>query len=77
MAKARQVGTPHSLQLVLGKSLKIWIPVKPMDTLLSQEPLSAERKAHSGKDQNVFNAMLYASFTQESGPSRGQGDSSP
>jgi hypothetical protein len=30
MAKARQVGTPHSLQFVLGNSLKIWIPVSPM-----------------------------------------------
>jgi hypothetical protein len=27
MAKARQVGTPHSLQLVFGSSLKISIPV--------------------------------------------------
>jgi hypothetical protein len=30
MAKARQVGTPHSLQFVLGNNLKIWIPVNPM-----------------------------------------------
>jgi hypothetical protein len=28
MAKARQVGKPHSLQLVLGSILKIAIPVK-------------------------------------------------
>jgi hypothetical protein len=30
MAKARHVGTPHSLQLVLGNNLKIWIPVNAM-----------------------------------------------
>jgi hypothetical protein len=35
MAKARQVGTPHSPQLVLGNSLKISIPVSAILGLLS------------------------------------------
>jgi hypothetical protein len=35
MAKARQVGTPHSLQLVFGNNLKIWIPVNAMGFSLS------------------------------------------
>jgi hypothetical protein len=30
MAKAKHVGLPHSLQLVLGSILKIWIPVSPI-----------------------------------------------
>jgi hypothetical protein len=34
MAKAKQVGNPHSLQLVLARSLKISIPVKAIVSLL-------------------------------------------
>jgi hypothetical protein len=35
MAKARQVGTPHSPQLVFGNNLKICIPVRAIVYLLS------------------------------------------
>ncbi len=34
MAKARQVGKPHSPQFVLGRSLNIWIPVSAIVSLL-------------------------------------------
>jgi hypothetical protein len=34
IAKARQVGMPHLPQLVLGKSLKICIPVSAIDISL-------------------------------------------
>src|SRR4030042_6308199 len=65
MAKARQVGTPHSLQLVLGNSLKIWIPVSPMIASpfqLQESPLP-------------WREGIYC-ITRESGPWRGRDDSS-
>jgi hypothetical protein len=34
MAKAKQVGKPHSLQLVFGSILKISIPVRAIVNLL-------------------------------------------
>jgi hypothetical protein len=36
MAKAKQVGTPHSPQLVFGNNLKICIPVRAIGCLLSK-----------------------------------------
>ena len=54
MAKARQVGEPQSPQFVLGRSLKIWIPVSPIlvsfsDWTLLGHPQAGTRSPSSGR----------------------------
>jgi hypothetical protein len=49
MAKARQVGTPHLPQFVLGKSLKICIPVSAIDI-----SLKGEKPNSNNQDSSIY-----------------------
>src|SRR5208337_5593793 len=56
MAKARQVGEPQSPQLVLGRSLKIWIPVSPIlvSFQIDDLPLPTSRRIYTHGFRQVF-----------------------
>jgi hypothetical protein len=57
MAKAKQVGTPHSPQLVFGSFLKISIPVRAISYSFSRK-LSALSTPLSAKTRISFSPFL-------------------
>jgi hypothetical protein len=55
IAKARQVGTPHSLQFVLGNNLKISIPVSAIYSLHSQVFSGLEVNDYTNTSRKITN----------------------